>query len=236
MYVRVEHPRNEPVPRRFGAAGLALDCTTHAGIRGGVSNSPRYEGAAADSPQDALAVGLSEGAYVGATRGYRLARQNKNRALFVYTVHGRTIEAVIVHDGPTVGDSGWYVESWARCDWSEFPTRVPKSYGIKVWTDEAGQRVPTTTIKSFPDACGYDGMTELHLGKRVYLGNTPASLRDYLAESPQRDVPLPTAAIDTDYHLQHDHLWVSQNRQRVYVGNRGRVDVWPRAVKPLVCG
>lgn len=236
LYVTPQSAKTAPVARRYGAAGLALQCRSDAGIRGGVYDAPRYEGAAASNPQQALEYGKGEGAYVGAMSGYRLVRQTDARALFVYTVDGRVKESVVVHDGPTVGDHGWHVESWARCDWSEFDDLVPSGYGIDVWTDDSGERVSTTKVKSFPNACDSDGMTELVLGSRTYLGNPPADLRAYVAERPRYHLRLPEGAVDTGYSLDGDHLWVSADRARAYVGTRDDVELWPRMAKELVCG
>jgi len=47
-------------------------------------------------------------------------------------------QAVIVHDGPATegaGGPGWYVESWARCDYSELPAYFTDSIGLRIWTD-----------------------------------------------------------------------------------------------------
>ncbi|MGH3500630.1 MAG: hypothetical protein ACRDQA_06995, partial [Nocardioidaceae bacterium] len=125
---------------------------------------------------------------------------------------------------------------WARCDWSELPDAIAQGYGIQVWSGEAGHRVPSTLVKSFPDACDYDGMTELYLGKKAYLGNAPAGLGEFLVGPPKRDVPLPADAVDTGYHLRDQHLWLSADRRRAYVGTRAEGDVWPRVAKRLVCG
>jgi hypothetical protein len=231
-----EDRRAAPRRERYGAAGLALDCRTPAAIRGGLYDAPRYEGEASDDPAGAMDAGVGAGAYWGATHDYRLVRRTDTRALFVHLVDGRVKEAVIVHDGPTVEGKGWHVEAWARCDWSEFPDDVPGAWGIQIWVGETGQRVPTTRVKSFADACDQDGMTELVVGRRHYLGGSPPSLRDWLAEAPRHDVSVPGDAVDTGYHRGDRHLWLSADDQRAYVGSRAGVDVWPRLAKPLICG
>ncbi|MGH3500681.1 MAG: hypothetical protein ACRDQA_07250, partial [Nocardioidaceae bacterium] len=151
LYVEVDHPRSTPVPQRYGAAGLALDCAGRAGTTGGLTDSPKYDnGAVADDPEEALETAKGEGGFVGAMSGYQLARMQETRALFAYLVDGNVMEAVIVHDGPTLTESGWHIESWARCDWSELPDAIAQGYGIQVWSGEAGHRVPSTLVKSFP--------------------------------------------------------------------------------------
>lgn len=235
--VQVEDRRAAPRRERYGAAGLALDCRTPAAIRGGLHDAPRYEGEASDDPAGAMDAGLGAGAYVGATHGYRLVRRSDTLALFVHLVKGRVKEAVVVHDGPTLGDGrGWHVEAWARCDWSEFPADVRSPWGIEVWTDDTGQRVPTTRVTSFADACDVEGMTELVVGGSHYLGGSPPSLRDFVAEDPRHDVPLPGDAVDTGYHRADRHLWLSSDGRRAYVGSRSAVDVWPLVVKRFGCG
>ena len=62
----------------------------------------------------------SEGGFGGAQRGLLVAKQEQDRVLYVLTVDGAVKQAVIVHNGPATegaGGPGWYVESWAHCDW-----------------------------------------------------------------------------------------------------------------------
>ena len=60
----------------------------------------------------------------GVQEGPRVAKQEDHRVLHVLEVEGVVKQAVIVHDGPTTegaGGPGWYVKSWARCDYSGLP-------------------------------------------------------------------------------------------------------------------
>lgn len=71
-----------------------------------------------------------------------------------------------MHRGPAVdGRTGWYVESWARCDWAELPPELAEALGLDVWTDASGRRVPTTRAASSrgPEHCNWDDMTFLSL-------------------------------------------------------------------------
>jgi hypothetical protein len=61
-------------------------------------------------------------------------------------------QAVIVHDGPATkgeGGPGWYVESWAVCDYPGLPVSFTDSLGLQVWTGATGAPAPTSDIDSW---------------------------------------------------------------------------------------
>jgi hypothetical protein len=62
-------------------------------------------------------------------------------------------------------------------------------------------------------------------------------LQDYFAEDFQASVKLPPDVIDTGFNRGNEHLWLSTDRERAYVGARGArmVELWPRTTKPLMC-
>ena len=236
LYVPIKHAA--PKPQRYGAAGMALHCTTNEGTTGASSAGSTYDnGAVADNPKDALRLALGESQFDGARSNFRLAREEKTRALFTYDVGGHTRQAIVVHDGPTIAESGWYVESWARCDLSEFPGEVTERAGMQVWSDASGHRAPTTRVVSWkgPEHCDWQDMTFLEMGKATYVGAPEPDLSDFFAVPFRSDIPLPANAADTGYHRGDQHLWLSPDKQRAYVGSRDHVEQWPRTIKQLGC-
>ncbi len=224
---------------RAGAAGDVVQCDTFGA--GGFSDEEEYgEGATADSAAQALEVARGEGGFGGVQEGLLVAKEEDDRVLYVVEVGGEVKQAVIVRDGPATegaGGPGWYVESWAHCDYSELPRSFAESIGLQLWTDGDGNPVPTTAIQSWigPEHCDWESMTFLHLGKAEYVRNPQPDLRDFFAEPYREHAELPTDAVDTGYERDGDHLWLSRNQQRAYVGTQRDVEVWPRTVEHLGC-
>lgn len=224
---------------RAGAAGEVVDCDTWG--TGGFSDVDVYqEGATADGSGQALEVARSEGIFSGVDEGLRVAKEEENRVLYVFEVEGVVKQAVITRNGPATegaGGAGWYVESWARCDYSEFPRSFTESLGLQIWTDADGRPVPTTVIQSRtgPEHCDWQSMTFLHLNDAVYVRKPLASLDDFFAEPYQEHAELPADAVDTGYERDGEHLWLSPDEQRAYVGTESDVETWPRTVRRLGC-
>ena len=65
----------------------------------------------------------------------------------------------------------------------------------------------------------------------------PEYLEDYFAEDFRAGVQLPDDAIDTGFNDGNEHLWLSADRSRAYVGSKGAatVELWPRPTQPLAC-
>ncbi len=83
-------------------------------------------------------------------------------------------------------------------------------------------------------------MTFLHLGgdepsELAYIAGVRPGLDEFFDEPYRENVPLPPDAVDTGYNLGDDHLWLSADRRRAYVGNPSQVDLWPRTNKLLGC-
>ena len=135
--------RVEAMHPRAGAAGNVVDCTTWG--RGSSSGEGVYgAGATADSPAQALKVARSEGGG-GVQEGLLVAKEENDRVLYVIEVEGVVKQAVIVRDGPATegaGGSGWYVESWAHCDYSDLPRSFTDSIGLQIWPTPMGERHP----------------------------------------------------------------------------------------------
>ena len=146
-------PRGLGTHPRAGAAGEVVQCR-HFGTGGFEDSGIHSEGETADSPEQALDVGISEASFEGGQDGLAVAAHTDDRVLFVREVDGVVKQAVIVHDGPGTegaGGPGWYVESWARCDWSELATTDAVALWMQIWTDHEGQpHDPTSTPTSAP--------------------------------------------------------------------------------------
>jgi hypothetical protein len=227
-----EHPK-------AGAAGDVVDCQTWGD--GGFSDADVYgEGATADSPEGALKEARSEGGFGGVQEGLRVAKREDHRVLYVLEVGGVVKQAVIVHDGPATegaGGPGWYVESWAHCDYSELPAYFTDSIDLQIWTDPSGHPAPTSVIAAWkgPEHCGWQSMTFLELGQAVFVRNPQPELGEYFAEQYDEHAQLPADAADTGYERDGEHLWLSSDKQRAFVGTVDDVEVWPRTIRPLGC-
>jgi hypothetical protein len=225
-----------------GAAGDVVDCR-HFGDGGAVAGKTYAEGATADSAEGALETGLHESIYDGASHGLAVAARTHDRVLYVLEVDGAARQAVIVHDGPATegtGGDGWYVESWARCDWSELPPSVRPAW-LLVWTDHDGTPVPTEKVQSYigPDHCNWQSATFLQLGSSwhdSYVRNPPGELTEFLAGPYREHVALPDDAVTTPYEREGERLWLAADKMTAYVGSdTADVEAWPREVKLIGC-
>jgi hypothetical protein len=224
---------------RAGAAGDVVDCDTWGA--GGFDDQDVYgDGATADSPEEALEVSRGEGGFGGVQDGLLVAASEDDRVLYVVEVDGVVKQAVIVHDGPATegaGGDGWYVESWAVCDYAELPRAFTDSLGLQVWSDASGRPVPTSTVASWrgPAHCDWQSMTFLELGKAHYVREPQPGLEEFFAEPYLAHTDLPANAVDTGFEHDGEHLWLSPDEQRAFVGTADDVELWPRTVQPLGC-
>ncbi len=231
--------RQEAERPRAGAAGDVVDCTTWGG--GGSSGAGGYgEGATAVSPAKALEVARSEGGFGGVQEGLLVAKEEEDRVLYVVEVEGVAKQAVIVHDGPATegaGGPGWYVESWAHCDYSELPRTFTDSIGLQIWSDAEGRAAPTRAIESWtgPEHCDWQSMTFLRLDEATYVRDPMPGLADFFVHPYHGHAVLPGDALDSGFEREGDRLWLSPDGQLAFVGSPGDVEVWPRTVRPLGC-
>lgn len=223
-----------------GAAGNVVDCRTWRG--GGFSAAKLYQhGATADSPGHALETARHEGIFDGPWNGLQIAKRERTRVLYVLDVGGAVKQAVIVHNGPATkgaGGAGWYVESWASCDYSEFPRSFTDSIGVQIWTDSAGNPAPTTRIQSWrgPEHCDWQSMTFLEIGRATYVRAPQPYLDQYFAQPYRKNTNLPGNALDTGFRRDGHELWLSHDKQIAYMRGSGDVEAWPRTIRPLLCG
>lgn len=243
----VAHPYHGPLYVRgaaekhphAGAAGNIVHC--RAWGHGGFSAAKVYpHGAVADSPEHALETASHEGVYEGIRDGLQIAKKERDRVLYILPVHGIVKRAFIVHNGPATkgaGGFGWYLESWASCDYSEFPRSYADALGLQIWTDAAGVPIPTKTIQGWigPKHCDWQSMTFLEIGTTQYVRRPQPDLADYFTRPYQENTTLPGNAVDTGFQRDGKKLWLSRDKQIAYVGTESRVEAWPRTIRPLLC-
>jgi hypothetical protein len=233
---------------RYGAAGQAVDCRKGA-TAGGFERADVYaEGATSDSVQDALETAYSEGMFLEIPSvDLSVAKTEADRELLTYADDTGAVKvAVVFHDGPGsegAGGDGWYRESWARCDFSEFPAQVAESYyGYQIWTGAGGAPALTTHIVSFPgsDHCDWQDTTFLSLGEdsrqeAMYAEHPQPDIEEYLQGEYVADMPLPDDAVATPYSRDGRRLWLSPDKRYAYVGQQRSVEAWPRTKPGFGC-
>ena len=165
-----------------------------------------------------------------------VAKTEDDRVLLTYTADGAVKAAIVFHDGPATegaGGDGWYRESWARCDFSEFPDEVAESYfGYQIWAGPDGVPAPTTDIVSYPgpEHCDWQSMTFLTLDdRRTYVRHPQPEVRKWVDGEFVASMELPPDARDTGFRRGDNRLWLSPSGDRAYVGQPGDVEAWPRA-------
>ena len=146
LYLDAKDATND-AERLAGAAGRVVQCTPRVSGQSPVV----YDGQpAGTTPEDALAVAFGE-YMLGGLPGAKLERIDAGRALFTDRYDGLARQAMIMVNRPDrSGDTDWYLESWARCDWSEFPAARIRETGITIWTDTEGRRPRRTRSTPIP--------------------------------------------------------------------------------------
>jgi hypothetical protein len=230
--------RQQPSTLLLGRLAMSSTAST-----GGLARSTTRsydEGATADNPEAALAVARGEGAFA-MQPDLQVAKREDDRLLYVLDVQGLAKQAVVVHNGPATegaGGPGWYMESWATCDYSELPRSVTESTGLQIWTDSLGNPVSTKRLqeRSGPAHCDWQSMIFLGLGQAVYVRDPEPDLADYFADAYRAHTTLPSNAVDTGFRHGRQHLWLSPDKQIAYLGTTtGDLEAWPRTIKPLLC-
>lgn len=243
-------PPPQTAADRPGAAGVVVRCSSTPA--GGSAASPYTGGAVATTADGALDVASGEGVFDLATRSLARERTEHDRVLFTTSYHGIARQAVVVRRGPAgpgagadADGLGWYVESWARCDLADFPDAVSEAYGVQVWSDRDGDRVPTTTVvsSSGPEHCGWQEMTFLELdggaiggsGGETYVDRPSADLAGYFGAEAEAHLALPADSVETGYHLGARRLWLAPGHAVAYVGTPEDVAAWPRETRQVGC-
>jgi hypothetical protein len=231
-----------------GVAGLALECDGEAYGGGSID----YNDGLAEvqgSKTAALGNGMDPSVlptFEMPTEGYRLERDEDDRALFSYDVSGKSKIAIVVADGMEdyLGNEGWGIEWWAQCDPSELSAAVTDALGVGIWQDEAGRRFPVTEIRSYQGAehCSWEALTFLQADflepHVLFVRDTEEVLRDLLATTFATVDHLPDGASDTGYHRDGRALWLTSEPDAAYLVNDadpGDIERWPAAIEPIGC-
>jgi hypothetical protein len=233
---------------RYGAAGQVVDCRNGARA-GGFERAEVYaEGATSDTVQDALATAYSEGMFLEIPDvDLAVAKAEADRVLLTYAGDAGAVKvAVVFHDGNGTGGAGgdgWYRESWARCDFSEFPEQVAESYfGYQIWTGAGGEPALTSEIVSFPGSkhCNWQRTTFLSLGGdsrdgALYAERPQSDIAQFMQGKYVADMRLPDDAVATPYSRDGRRLWLSADERYAYVGEPHSVEAWPRTQPGFGC-
>ncbi|GAB2474494.1 hypothetical protein GCM10027265_25140 [Jatrophihabitans fulvus] len=228
-----------------GAAGTVVQCTGRVAPGSGVNTAPFREGSVGDTPERAFADSGFTGSV--STSLLRLERRDGDRALFTSVYGGKVVQALVARYGPAVDGTGrdssgrgWWPESWASCDLSEWPAMISDASHVNVWTDRDGRRVDTRRVISWvvdddDDKCLGDDTVEV--GKRRFVRAPFDGTRQYFREPFRTGMPLPSDARDTGWSLDGVRLWLSSSRPRAYLGrDASDVEFWPELVEPVGCG
>lgn len=234
VHTDVDHPYAGPLTR----AKRVVECQAPI-AQAHFSPAEDYNGGGiGDDPVDGLGTYIDKLGWIESwpRTGYRIEREESDRVLFTIDVAGERKSAVILHEADTPEGHGWFVESWARCDPSEFPEAVAEEMGYLVWSVTNG-RVPTTEIVSFRGAehCDDQESTILRIHGARYWGNPKQDYRKYLTSRYVEGIELPAGAIATGYSRGGRELWLSSDKANAYVGTKESVDRWPREKVDLRC-
>lgn len=233
---------DDPDPlTRAGAAGVKVECVGPAHL-GGWALDFGGPAVGAPDPQGALQAFLDQGLFGLPQEGYELAAREPGRVLFTYTVDSNPKVAVIVADSAVVDEqltveNGWGIETFATCDPAEYAPATDDELGQTVWTDRDGNRVPTSTITSYPGPahCGWQSVTFLHLDDRQYLRDPQDLLRDQTTTPYNGDGQLPADATDTGYRNNGQELWLSPDADIAYIVTNTTVEAWPATTNRVAC-
>ena len=225
---------------RAGAAGRHVECEGQLAQGGWAPDFGAPSGAA--DPQEALDDFLVDGPLDLPTSGYDQAAAERGRVLFTHAVDGSSRVAVIVADSTVVetdpsAQPGWGVETFATCDPAEYAPTTDDELHQSVWTDRDGDRVPTSTLKTFPGPahCNWQSTTFMYLDDQQYLSDPEQILTSETTVPYDGDAPLPADAIDTGYRRGDDQLWLGRDRSIAYIVTPDHVEAWPSTTEPLGC-
>ena len=232
---------NDPDPAdRAGAAGRHVDCDGPMAQGGWAADFGAPSGAA--NAQEALDDFLADSPFDLPTSGYDRAAAEPERVLFTHTVDGNSKVAVIVADSTLVetdpsAQTGWGVETFASCDPGEYAPTTDDELHQSVWTDRGGDRVPTSTLKTFPGPahCDWQSTTFMYLDDQQYLRDPDHVLTSQTTVPYDGDAELPSDAIDTGYRRGNNQLWLAADRSIAYLVTPDHVEAWPSTTEPVAC-
>ena len=157
--------------------------------------------------------------------GWAIGRRDEHYAVVAHQVGGRTKAAALFSDGNDPGPAGpWRLWTVAACDASEFSPQFEISYGLKVWSTEAG-RARTSTVLDMIPAC--DASEVLSVDGKVFL-RSPTDRSGIDRTVYQVGVSLPSDAIEAPYSDGDRRVWLRPDDLAAFVGSVGDLEQWPR--------
>lgn len=222
-----------------GAAGQALECDGE--IYTGSGGETWTKGEGGSTPEEGLNAFFDMDPPELPDQGYRIESRQGDRVLFSYDVGGRTKVAVVVaKDQPD--RPGWGPETYASCDPAELPASYTDTTSDEIWTDRAGNRVPTTVLTSYAGAehCDWESAHFLEMGRdegsRQYARDPRGVLgTELLTAEYDGDVRMPADAHDTGYRFDDWQLWLTDDKSTAYVRTSDGVEAWPAAKDFVAC-
>ncbi|MDP9442883.1 MAG: hypothetical protein M3P83_00445 [Actinomycetota bacterium] len=131
------------------------------------------------------------------------------------------------------------METFAQCDPAEFAPTADGDLDVQVWTDQNGERVPTSIVRSRPgpEHCGWQRATFLTLGRDRTFIRDPGGLidEDSLRGTFRADAALPDDAVDTGYRHAGRQLWVAADDSAAFLVASDRTERWPATSRPVLC-
>jgi hypothetical protein len=187
-----------------------------------------------ETPTEALASFLGPGNPYASlpTEGYSQIHEDVHWASFAHLVNGHPKVIIVLGDESELG-SGWAILGLRACDASEFDPSVPLTFGVTIWTDAAGNRVPTTAIQSFngPGHCGWDAALWLILPDAMYFRDPEGVMSQWTTTTFAIVESLPSAAVDSGYRSGESALWLDPGAD-AYLVLTDRIERWPRSTEP----
>ena len=238
---------SEPVPdardpsTRAGAAADFVDCEYGVWQGGWVGDfGPIGSGPTAD----AAVLAMADSALIAAPpSGFAPAARDTGRIAYTYVVDGRSRFAAVVADTAETGidvpsEDRWVVEVFASCDPAEFAPDADAHIGYEIWVDDAGERVPTSTLTMYrgPAHCGWETVTFLAVEGTTFASDPADALGELIDVPFAPDTDLPLGAEPTGYHHARGELFLDPDATVAYiVTGDGTVEGWPALTSPAVC-
>ena len=225
-----------PEPAPAWAADLAgqLDCYGPVATIGGEVPDVASLEPFGEDPATALQVFLGPSNFYASlpTAGYTKLHEEPHWASFGHVVDGRTKALVVLSDTTEFGP-GWTVVGLRACDASEFDPAVPLTFPVTIWTDTAGRRVSTETIRSNPGPghCGWESAIFLSVNGDLYFRDPKHVMGDWTKTPFDSSARLPASAVDSGYRSGTRSLWLDPGRD-AYLVLPDRVERWPRSTDP----
>ena len=237
-----EAPRAEPSPSEDANPAWIhdiigqLSCDGPPATLGGEVSDPggRWVG---DSPDATLAAFLRPGNPYASLplAGYTQIHLDTHWASYAHVVDGHPKAIIILGDQSELGP-GWAVLGLRACDASEFDPSVPLSFPVTIWTDSAGNRVPTTTIRSGlgPAHCDWD-VIWLQTGDALFFRDVEGMMTEFTTSTFAVVTEVPAAAVDSGFRSGSLALWIDPTGD-AYLVSPAQIERWPRSTEPhLAC-